>query len=152
MTIRHAVATLAYRSAKTLRDMPEAARNFRPSQDTRTPLEILAHMGDLLDWALTMANGKPEWKASAPLAWDDEVARYFASMHAFDARLATGDPIACDDNKLFQGPIADALTHTGQLGMLRRLAGAPIKGENYFVAKIQEGTTGLEQAAPTREF
>jgi hypothetical protein len=152
MTLRHAVATLAYRSAKTLRDMPEAARDFRPSPDTRTPLEILAHMGDLLDWAVSMANGNPAWKASTPLAWEAELARYFAAMQAFDHRLATGEPIACEDNQLFQGPIADALTHTGQLGMLRRLAGAPMKGENYFVAKIEEGRAGLDQAVPTREF
>jgi hypothetical protein len=152
MTLRHAVATLAYRSAKTLRDMPADAVEFRASADTRTALEILAHMSDLLDWALSMANGKPEWRASTPRAWDVEVDRYFAAMQAFDARLATGEPIACDDNKLFQGPIADALTHTGQLAMLRRIAGSPVKGENYFVAKVQEGKVGIEQTPPTREF
>jgi hypothetical protein len=132
--------------------MPASAAVVCASADSRTPLEILAHMGDLLDWALAMANGKPVWKDSMPLEWDAEVSRYFAAMQALDARLATGDPIGCDENKLFQGPIADALTHTGQIAMLRRMAGAAIKGENYFVARIQEGTVGPDQQAPVREF
>ena len=132
--------------------MPADAAVFRASPDARTSAEILAHMGDLLDWALTMANGRPAWKDSKPLEWDADVARYFAAMKAFDDRLAQAEPSACDENKLFQGPIADALTHTGQIAMVRRMAGSPMKGENYFVAKIQEGVVGIEQSSPVREF
>ncbi len=152
MTLRHAVATLAYRSAKALRGMPESAVNFRSTDDSRSCLEILAHMGDLLDWVLAMANGKPAWKDSKPLDWDAEVCRYFDALQAFDARLSKDQPLGCDENKLFQGPIADALTHTGQIAMLRRIAGAPVKRENYYVARIEEGSVGMEQPSPFREF
>lgn len=152
MTLRHAVATLAYRSAKVLRDAPASLAGFRATADSRTAIEILGHMADLLDWSLTMANGKPAWKEAKPTEWDTEVNRYFASLQALDDRLASAEPIAGDEKKLFQGPIADALTHTGQLAMLRRMAGAPIKGENYFLARIEEGMVGVGQNAPVREF
>jgi hypothetical protein len=152
MTLRHALATLAYRSAKTIREMPSISASFQATPGTRTPLEILAHMGDLLDWALAMANGKPAWKDSKPLEWTAEVDRYFAALQALDARFASAEPIACDPNKLFQGPLADALTHTGQIAILRRMAGAPVKGENYYMARIEEGVVGSAQNPPVREF
>ena len=53
---------------------------------------------------------------------------------------------------MFQGPIADALTHIGQIGMMRRMAGAPVRGENYFKADIAAGRVGAEQSAPRFEF
>jgi hypothetical protein len=153
LSLRHTLATLAYRAAKTLRGMPPEAADFRlPGMDTRSPVEILAHMGDLFDWALSHANGTPVWNVSKPLAWDAEVTRFFAALAKFDERLASPEPIAGDINRLFQGPIADALTHTGQLAMLRRMAGAPVKGENYFVANIAEGQMTLDQPSPVREF
>jgi hypothetical protein len=150
--LRHTLATLAYRAGKTLRDAPPEFAGYRANPGSRTPAEILAHMGDLFDWALTLANGKQAWHSSEPLSWDQETARFFAALDAFDRRLATGAPLACPEEKLFQAPIADALTHTGQIAMLRRMAGCPIRGENYFVAKIAEGHVGAEQAAPVFEF
>jgi hypothetical protein len=104
-----------------------------------------------MDWSLSMANGKENWHDSPPLAWDKGTARFFASLEAFDRRLASGPP-ACPAEKLFQGPIADALTHVGQIAMLRRLAGCPCHGENYFVADIVAGRVGAQQAAPVAEF
>ncbi len=154
LTLRHTVATLAYRAAKAVRDMPAEAAVYRPSADSRTAAEILAHMGDLFDWALSMANGKAAWKDSKPLdEWSAECDRFFAALQKFDERLAADEPIACDVNRLFQGPVADALTHTGQINILRRLAGAAVKAENYAVAKIGEGRIApSEQAPPVREF
>ena len=133
------MATLAYRAAKTVRDMPASAAEFRAAPDTRTPVEILAHMGDLLDWALSSAEGRQAWKVSQPLEWTAETGRFFTALRKFDDRLAAAEPIAADENRLFQGPIADALTHTGQIALLRRMAGCPMKGENYFVARIEAG-------------
>ena len=150
--LRHTVATLAYRGGKTLRGAPETFGAFRAAPKTRTPLEILAHVGDLLDWALSIAQGKQAWHDSTPLSWDQESARFFAALAAFDACLASGQPLGSPAEKLFQGPIADALTHIGQIAMLRRLAGSPVKGENYFRANITIGRVGAEQAAPVREF
>ena len=149
--LRHALATLAYRSAKALRGAPPEFASYRADATSRTPAEILAHMGDLFDWALSIANGKQSWHDSAPLAWNQEVARYFAALAAFDRRVAES-PMEVPAEKLFQGPVADALTHTGQLAMLRRMAGCACQGENYFVADIVPGRIGMEQAAARREF
>jgi hypothetical protein len=150
--LRHAVATLAYRGGKTLRGAPAGFAEFRASEGTRTPGQILAHLGDLLDWALCIAKGKQEWHDSPPLSWDQEVQRFSAALRAFDDYLAAPLPLGSSPEKLFQGPVADALTHIGQIAMLRRLAGSPVRGENYFRADIAAGRVGLEQAAPVREF
>jgi len=150
--LRHTVATLAYRAAKALRGAPPTFPSFAVAPACRTPSQILAHMGDLFDWALSMARNRQEWHDSPPQPWDDEVARFFAALQAFDAYLASAEPLGSPAERLFQGPIADALTHTGQLTMLRRLAGSPIKGENYAKAQIAAGATTLSQAAPRREF
>jgi len=150
--LRHTVATLAYRGGKTLRGAPEGFADFRAGAGARTPGELLAHLGDLLDWALAFAEGKPKWHASQPLPWPQEVDRFFAALHALDGCLTGDAPLGAPVEKLFQGPIADALTHVGQLALLRRLAGAPVKGENYFKAGIAAGRVGADQAAPPFEF
>ena len=150
--LRHTVATVAYRGRKALGGAPEEFAVFRASPKTRTPGEILAHIGDLLDWALALAKGKEQWQNSAPLAWDREIQRFFACLEAFVAHLGSDLPLGAPAEKLFQGPIADALTHIGQIAMLRRLAGVPIKGENYFRATIAVGQVGPEQPSPAREF
>jgi hypothetical protein len=150
--LRHTVATVAYRGGKALRGAPESFATFTLGDSPRTPANILAHMGDLFDWALSMAKGEAAWHDSKPLAWDAEVARFFASLKKFDDYLASPEPLRSSAEGLFQGPIADALTHIGQLAMLRRLAGCPIKGENYFKAEVTPGRVGMEQAAPRREF
>jgi hypothetical protein len=148
--LRHAVATLAYRAAKTVRDAPPEFADY--SGVGRTPVQIVAHMGDLFDWALLLADGRHEWHSAVPLPWDQEVARFFSSLTAFDRRLQTGEELGHPAGRLFQGPVADALTHTGQLAMLRRMAGCPMKGENYFKAEIRSGAVGLEQAPARLEF
>ncbi len=150
--LRHTLATLVYRGAKTLRDAPDGFAEFQSSKTTRTPGQILAHIGDLLDWALSMARNEQKWQDSERLSWEDEVYRFFRAAKALDDYLASGQPLGVTPEELFQGPIADALTHFGQIGMLRRMAGAPVKGENYFKAEIVKGRVGPEQAAPRREF
>src|SRR5262245_16595045 len=119
--VRHTLATLAYRAAKATRGAPEAFASFSPGPTSRTAVEILAHMGDLMDWGLSMAVGEPRWRSATPLPWDEERARFFAAVRAFDDRIASADAPRYDLTRLFQGPIADALTHTGQLTMMRRL-------------------------------
>ena len=150
--LRHTVATLAYRGGKTLRDVPGTFAQFRNGEQGRTPGEILAHIGDLLDWALSIAKGKQAWHNSTPLPWEQETHRFFAALEAFDACLASDLPLHAPAEKLFQGPIADALTHVGQIAMLRRLAGVPMRAENYYVADISAGRVGPGQALPVMEF
>jgi hypothetical protein len=148
--LRHTLATLAYRGGKAFRGAPPEFAHFTGA--TRTPSRILAHIGDLLDWALAMANGRKDWQDSPAAEWDAGTARFFAALEALDARLAAAEPPAVSPEKLFQGPIADALTHVGQIAMLRRMAGCPFRGENYFVADMAVGRVGSEQAPPRVEF
>jgi hypothetical protein len=150
--LRHALATVAYRGGKALRGAPESFATFRIGEATRPPGKLVAHMGDLFDWALSIAKGKQTWKDSEPLPWNQEVERFFASIKAFDDYLATSEPLHGTVEMLFQGPIADALTHVGQLAMLRRVGGTPIRSENYSVAAIVAGRTGADQNAASREF
>jgi hypothetical protein len=150
--LRHTVATLAYRGAKAVRGAPGSFASFQASETTRTPAQILAHIGDLLDWALSIAQGAEAWNNSEPLPWDQEVARFHRTLESFENYLASDADLSATCERLFQGPIADALTHVGQLTMLRRIAGAPIKGENYSRARIESGRVGAEQAGPKREF
>ncbi len=150
--LRHTVATLAYRAGKALRGAPENFANFDTGEKGRTPARILAHMGDLFDWALSIARGNQSWNDSTPLPWNQEVERFFKSLEAFDDYLASDQPLNASPEKIFQGAVADALTHTGQINMLRRMAGCPIRGENYYRAEITVGRVGPDQAAPNREF
>ncbi len=150
--LRHTLATLAYRAGKALRGAPPEFATFASGPSGRTPVQILAHLGDLFDWALWLAKGQHRWREAVPLPWEHEAERFFAALAAFDAYLASNVPLEAPAEKLFQGPIADALTHVGQLAMLRRLGGWPMRGENYFVAEIVTGRVGAKQAAPVREF
>jgi hypothetical protein len=150
--LRHTLATVAYRGRKAIADAPESFATFRSAESSRTPAEILAHVGDLFDWALSLARGEQKWQNSGPLPWTQEVARFFDALSAFDAWLASDQPLDVSPEQLFQGPVADALTHIGQIALLRRLAGAPIRGENYFVADIVAGRVGPDQTTPRREF
>jgi len=149
--LRHTLATLAYRGAKPLRDAPATFADFS-SVGGRTPVQIVAHLGDLFDWALSLAVGNQQWHDSKPLPWNQETERFFAALKKFDDYVASAEPLHAPAEKLFQGPIADALTHVGQLAMLRRLAGTPTGGENFFVADIEVGRVGADQAAPKRTF
>lgn len=150
--LRHTVATLAYRGAKTLATAPAGFAGFRADETARTPGEILAHIGDLLVWALCVAQGEYTYKESSPLPWEQEVARFFSALQAFDDYLASAAPLGYSAEKIFQGPIADALTHVGQIAMLRRMAGAPIRGESYFRAEIASGRVGADQSTKRAEF
>lgn len=149
---RHALATLAYRLGKVLRDTPPEFGDFAVAGSGRTPGQILAHIGDLMDWALTQVEGRQAWQNSEPLPWPQEIARFFSAIEKLDQGLAAQDTNAVTAEKLFQGPIADALTHTGQIALLRRMAGYPVRPENYSVAEIVAGRVGAQQAAPRREF
>jgi hypothetical protein len=150
--LRHTLATLAYRGCKAVRTAPEGFTDFQIAPGCRTPGQILAHIADLLDWALSMAKGKQEWHDSPPLPWDKAAKRFFSALEAFDDYLLSDQPLSVSSEQLFQGPIADGLTHVGQIAILRRLAGAPVKGENYFRAGIAAGRVGPDQAAPVQEF
>ena len=150
--LRHSVATVAYRGGKAVRNAPAGFGESRGCPSGRTAGRILAHIGDLLDWALSIAQGAQRWNDSRPLPWDQETERFFAALKRFDDYLASSAPLHETPEKLFQAPIADALTHIGQIAMLRRMADSPIKGEGYIAAEITIGRVGADQAAPNQEF
>src|SRR5262245_6902380 len=150
--VRHTLATIAYRGGKALRGAPDSFATFRAASTSRTPAQIVAHLGDLFDWALSIAQGAERWNTSEPLVGDREVARFFDTLQRLDAHLTSDAPVAAPLERIFQGAIADALTHVGQLTLLRRVAGAPVRGENYYRADIVAGRVGPEQTAPRREF
>ena len=152
LSLRHAAATLGYRAAKALRDAPDDFSGFRPGKGSRSAGEILSHLCDLMDWALSIARGKQRWRNTKPKSWCEDSERFFAALTAFDKYLASDEPLHAPAGKLFQGAIADALTHVGQIAMLRRMAGSRVRGENYYRARIEVGRTGAEQRAPVSEF
>ena len=148
--LRHTLAALAYRATRALEGAPDSFASFDGCG--RHPAKILAHMGDLFDWALSAVQGTERWHNSTPLPWPEEKARFFVRLQAFDDYLASEAPLHASAEALFQGPIADALTHVGQLAMQRRLAGSPTRGENFFVATIAAGNVGAEQAKAVQPF
>lgn len=150
--LRHALATLAYRAGKALRGAPASFATLRVGDSTRTPAEILSHMCDLIDWAISLARGAHAWRDSRVQPWEIVCRRFFDTLMQFDRYLASGERLFSPPQKLFQGPIADALTHVGQLSLLRRLSGVPVRGENYFKAAIAVGRVGPDQSPPEVEF
>ncbi len=150
--LRHTVATVAYRGGKAIKDAPDGFGDFKAGETTRTPVEILAHIGDLFDWVLSMAKGKTAWSDSKTANWQQESERFFDSIKTFDDYLASDEIIHEPIEKLFQGPVADALTHVGQINILRRMFDAPVRGENYFKAEIEIGRVGDDQSSKRIEF
>ena len=148
---RHLLATLAYRGALCFRDAPEAFASY-DTGNGKTPVMILAHMGDLLDWTLSCLQGRGRWQPAVPGAWAEEVARFHQGLERVDQCLASGEPPQGDLARLLQGPVADALTHVGQLALLRRMTGSPTTGESFYAAEITIGRVGADQAAPRKPF
>lgn len=148
--LRHTLAALAYRATRALENAPDSFATFDGCG--RQPAKILAHMADLFDWALSAVQGSERWHNSTPLPWVEEKVRFFATLQAFDNYLASDAPMHASAEALFQGPIADALTHVGQLAMQRRLAGSPTRGENFYVAGIAAGQISADQPAPVQPF
>jgi hypothetical protein len=150
--LRHTVATVAYRGGKALRGAPREFSRFQVAEGSRTPGQILAHICDLFDWAISIAQCKEAWNSMPPREWNEDVERFFASLAAFDKYLASSAPLGAPPEMLFQAPIADALTHIGQIAMLRRIAGSPVRAENYSRADIVAGRVGAEQTSAKHEF
>lgn len=150
--LRHTLATLAYRASKAVRGAPPSFSTFLVAEGSRTPGQILAHLGDLMDWALSQAQGQQKWNDTPPGDWNADVDRFFRSVGALDDYLASDADVHFGAQTIFQGAIADSLTHVGQINMLRRIATSPVRGENYSKAQIAVGRVTLDQPAPRAEF
>lgn len=150
--LRHTLATVAYRAAKATRNAPADFADFHAAVDVRTPIQIVAHMADLYDWALSLAKGKWDYNQSTPQVWNRELERFHAALSDLDDYLASGAPLGHSIETLFQGPVADSLTHVGQIAILRRLADAPIRAESYARSDIVTGRLGPDQTPSEFEF
>ncbi len=150
--LRHSLAVLAYRAAKPLRDAPPGFASYPTGAGAWTPLHLVTHLADLMAWACTAVRGKAKYEDSPPTTWEREIARFFGNLAELDAYVATDQALASGCEKLLAGPIADALTHVGQLAMLRRMAGAPIVAESYYRADIRAGAVGAIQPPPVYSF
>ncbi|MBS1910697.1 MAG: hypothetical protein JST22_01800 [Bacteroidetes bacterium] len=150
--LRHTIATVAYRGAKALRDAPAGFSGFTAGPSSRSAGRILAHICDLYDWSLTLCHGTQAYNVSEPGEWEADVDRFFTALERVDTFLASDAPLAFPPERLFQGPVADSLTHIGQIAMMRRLAGAAVKGEDYSIADVATGRVGEQQSAPAFEF
>lgn len=142
--LRHMVATVAYRGGLAVTDAPASFAAFQAHETTRTAGELLAHIGDLLQGSLHLVKGEMVYLTTDPLPWPEEIKRFFSAVKDLDAYLASDAPLACPVERLIQGPIGDALTHVGQIVMLRRMAGIPIRPGSYFTAEIAAGAVDEE--------
>jgi len=147
-TIRHVLATLAYRTQKALRDADENFSDFSAGNNVRTPHELVRHMSSVIGYARTFFIGGV-FRAEMLPSFDDEVERFHALIADLSAHLAAGTEIKqITLLKLLQGPISDAMTHAGQLALLRRLAGSPVASENFIFADISADRLGSDQPLP----
>jgi hypothetical protein len=137
--LRHMLATVTYRGSVALSQAPPDFATFSIHDSTRSPGALLAHIGDLLEGSLYLLQGKLVYLTSTPLPWEEEIRRFFRAVAQLDEFLASDAPLACPIEKLVQGPIGDALTHVGQIVMLRRVAGRPVCVDRYFTADIVPG-------------
>jgi hypothetical protein len=142
--LRHLVATIAFRTKVAVADSPADLADFKINETIRTPGQILAHMGDLMQGSMSLMKGDFVYINSVPLPWKAELTRFFSVVKEFDTFLASEATLRQPIEKIVQGPIGDALTHVGQIVMLRRAAGSPIRPELYFTAEITPGEMDTE--------
>ena len=146
--LKHFLATLAYRTQKALRDAPESFADFQAGEDVRTPHELLTHMTGCIMWAQTAFIGGKVELPSLP-TMSDEITRFHKTLESLGGNLSDGtEPIDTTLERLLQGPLCDAMTHAGQLAMLRRMHGSPVKGENFRTANINADNLTPNQPEP----
>ena len=136
--LRHSLSTIRYRADVSLQDAPEGFGEFELGSGTRTPVEIIAHICQVLTFTIKALD--PETTlvpSSKSKTLDARIRQLNRCLHDADILFRDITDMKADTAKrLLQGPIADALTHVGQRAMLRRCAGAPIEGENLFEAEM----------------
>ncbi len=147
--LRHFLAALAYRTQKALRDAPADFGSFRAGNETRTPAQLVCHMTSVLGYARTYVVGGRYWPDPLP-SLEEEILRFHEMIQDLARHIEAGTPLlrGMTAERLLQGPLSDAMTHAGQLAMLRRLAGAPVAPENFIVAEIDPERLGANQADP----
>ncbi len=146
--LRHFLAALAYRTQKALRDAPPEYAEFRAAPNVRTPHELLQHMTSVMGYARTLFLGG-EWRPERVDSFAAEIQRFHEVLEDL-GRCVDTMPLrdGLVDAQLLQGPFADAMTHAGQLAMLRRLCGSPVPSENFVFAKVNGDNLSADQPDP----
>jgi len=149
--LRHFLAALAYRTQKALRDAPAEFGDFRAAGEVRTPAELVRHMTSVLGYSRTFFIGG-QYRPEPLPSLNEEIIRFHDMLEELARHIKAGTPLLQEMSaeRLLQGPLSDAMTHAGQLAMLRRLAGIPVPPENFIFADIEPGRLGVEQAEPLR--
>ena len=148
--LRHFLAALAYRTQKALRGAPPSFATFRAGDKVRTPHELVRHMANVLGYARTFFTGGIYHPEPLP-TFDAEVRRFHEVLADLSAHLERGTPLReIAPEQMLQGPFADAMTHAGQLALLRRLSGSPIPPENFVFARISAENLSPDQPPPAR--
>ncbi len=146
--LRHFLGAIAYRTQKALRGAPPEFAGFRAAAGVRTPHQIVFHMNSVLGYARTFFSGG-EWKPKIKDSFDSEIEEFHKILDSLKTHLEQGTPFEnTTPEKMLQGPFSDAMSHAGQLAMLRRLFGSPVPPENFIVAKIGGDNVGINQAEP----
>lgn len=146
--LRHFLAALAYRTQKALRGAPDNFGYFQAGQKVRTPADLVRHMTSVLGYARTFFVGG-HYRAEPLADLAAEVSRFHSMLEDLARHLATDTELhGTTEERLLQGPLADAMTHAGQLAMLRRLAGSPIPPENFIQAAVDPSNLSPEQPEP----
>jgi len=150
--LRHFLATLAYRTQKSVRSAPDHFGTFDAGHETRTPTEIVRHMTSVLVFARTFVVGGEHHRPDPLSTLAEEIDRFHAVLGDLSADLEHGNALlhGMTPERLLQGPFADAMTHAGQLAMLRRLAGVPVPPEDFSEAAIATERVGPDHAGPRR--
>jgi hypothetical protein len=145
----HFLAALAYRTQKALRGAPPEFAEFRAMKDVRTPAELVRHMTSVLGYSRTFFIGGQYWPEPLP-TFDEEIQRFHAMLGLLAKHIGNGDQLQAGitEERLLQGPFSDAMTHAGQLAILRRMSGNPVPPENFVVANVNPERLGPDQAEP----
>jgi hypothetical protein len=147
--LRHFLAALVYRTQKALRDAPAEFGDFRAGEGVRTPAELVRHMTSVIGYSRTFFLGG-QYRPEPLPSLQEEIIRFHLMVEDVAGHIEAGTPLAegMTEERLLQGPFSDAMTHAGQLAMLRRLAGVPVPPENFIVAEITAERLGINQAEP----
>ena len=146
--LRHFLATLAYRTQKALRGAPPEYADHRVAPNARTPHELVWHMTGLMGYVVVLFRGGV-WQPDRLDTFDEEIRRFHAQLERVDELLRSEPlPAGVGPERLLQGPLADAMTHAGQLAILRRCVGDPVAPENFLRADVDVRELGPEQPPP----
>jgi hypothetical protein len=148
----HFLAAIAYRTQKAVREAPSSYPEFAAGLGARTPVQIIRHMTSLMGYAETLFRGGAyPFVPEALPTFAEEVARFHEMLGRVGELLQSPAMLrGISTEQLLQGPLADAMTHVGQLALLRRLSDSPVRGENFVFAHVRADQLGVDQAAPVR--